>query len=126
MSDLTQFDLPSAIRVSRVVTQVEQEPRRARALTFGRSWLFGGDNSLDFGVDIYTGGGGGGQRQFRICTFSGAWSKGSSKTVNFVSLPQGTAAVTNLFANVPNPVSTAAKCAIALDGTAWYLIAAEC
>jgi hypothetical protein len=125
MSELTQFDLSSAIRVSRVVTQIEQEPRRARPLTFGRSWLFGGDNSLDFGIDVHVGGGIGGQRAFRVCTFGGAWNKGDSKTVTFANAPLGTAVATNLFANIPAPTG-GASCAIARDGTAWYLIAAEC
>lgn len=61
---------------------------------------------------------------FRICTFTGAWSKGASKTVTFkyqTNTPN-TVVATNLFATVPG----SATCAIARDGTAWFLIAAEC
>jgi hypothetical protein len=64
---------------------------------------------------------------FRICTFTGAWSKSSDKTVTFrgVTSTPNTASATNLFAAVPAPASSG-NCAIARDGTAWYLIAAEC
>jgi hypothetical protein len=61
---------------------------------------------------------------FRICTFTGAWSKGASKTVTFkyqTSAPN-TVNATNLFAEVP----ASGDCAIAKEGTAWFLIAAEC
>jgi hypothetical protein len=106
MADLTQFDLGSAARVARVVRQVEQEPPRARPLTFGA-------------VQQQQS-----RKVFRICTFTGAWSKGASKTVTFkyqTSTPN-TASATNLFAEVP----ASGDCAIARDGTAWFLIAAEC
>lgn len=64
------------------------------------------------------------QSVFRICTFTGAWSKNTQKTVTFkyqTSTPN-TAIATNLFAEVP----ASGDCAIAKDGTAWFLIAAEC
>lgn len=65
---------------------------------------------------------------FRVCTFgSAAWSKGSAATVTFknvTSTPNTTSAV-NLFANIAT-ASTSRSCAIAKEGTAWYLIAAEC
>lgn len=66
------------------------------------------------------------QKLFRICTFTGAWSIGSAKAVTFrgVTSTPNTVTAVNLFATVQN---TATKnCAIAKDGTAWYLIAAEC
>ncbi len=64
---------------------------------------------------------------FRMGTFTGAWSKNSAKTVTFrgVTSTPNTASATNLFAAVPAPASSG-NCAIAKDGTAWYLIAAEC
>lgn len=63
---------------------------------------------------------------FRICTYTAtaAWSKGSDKTLEFkyqTNTPN-TVVATNLFATVPG----SATCAIAKDGTAWFLIAAEC
>lgn len=67
---------------------------------------------------------------FRICTFTGAWSKNSTKVVTFkfqTNTPN-TVQASNLFATVTNTATTTAtiNCAIARDGTAWYLIAAEC
>jgi hypothetical protein len=64
---------------------------------------------------------------FRICTFTGAWSKADNKTVTFkyqTSTPN-TAQALNLFANITSSTS-ARSCAIAKEGTAWFLISAEC
>lgn len=64
---------------------------------------------------------------FRICTFTGAWSINSTKTVTFkyqTSTPN-TVVATNLFAALPTAASSR-NCAVAKDGTAWFLIAAEC
>jgi hypothetical protein len=105
---LTQFDANSAARIGRVVRTVEGQFPRARPLTFGP--LPDGGNSRPV---------------FRICTFSAVWNKGSSKTVTFKYGSTATASAMNLFANVPAPTGTA-HCAIARDGTAWFLIAAEC
>jgi hypothetical protein len=67
---------------------------------------------------------------FRICTFTGAWAKTSDKTVTFrgVTSTPNTVSATNLFAAITGvtATSTSRACAIARDGTAWYLIAAEC
>ena len=106
---LTQFDFPSAVRIARVVRAIEQEPRRARPLTFGA---------------IPSGSGSGGRKVFKMCTFTGAWSKTSAKTVTFRDSTATVSAV-NLFANIATAASSR-NCAIAKDGTAWYLIAAEC
>jgi hypothetical protein len=57
----------------------------------------------------------------RIGAFTGTWAKSTTKTIDL----QGTTATVsalNLFAAVP----ASGSCAIARDGTAWYLIAAEC
>jgi hypothetical protein len=66
-------------------------------------------------------------KAFRVCTFTGAWSKNSTKTVTFkyVTSTPNTALATNLFANLDTAASSR-NCAIAREGTAWYLIAAEC
>ena len=71
--------------------------------------------------------GGRGGRVFRIGTFSGEWQKGSSKTVTFkfVTATPNTVSATNLFAQVPSRPGKR-DCAIAKDGTAWFLIATEC
>lgn len=59
---------------------------------------------------------------FRICTFTGAWSIGSSKAVTFkgVTTTPNTVNVTNLVCGL----SPAGSCdvSIAKDGTAWYLV----
>lgn len=68
-------------------------------------------------------------KTFRICTFTGAWSKLAEKTVTFrgVTATPNTVSAVNLFAAISGTTATATKnCAIAKDGTAWYLIAAEC
>ena len=64
---------------------------------------------------------------FRVCTFTGAWSKNTAKTVTFlgVTTTPNTVSATNLFAGIATAASSR-NCAIAKDGTAWYLIAAEC
>jgi len=111
MSDLTQFDIGSAVRVSRVVRQVEGDYRRTKPLEF--SAAFADARRGEFPV-------------FRICTFSGAWAKGDEKTVSIkYAAVTATATAINLFASVPAPQGVG-DCAIARDGTAWFLIAAEC
>lgn len=59
---------------------------------------------------------------FRICTFTGAWSIGSSKAVTFkgITTTPNTVNVTNLVCGL----SPAGSCdvSIAKDGTAWYLV----
>ena len=120
---LTQFDDNSAARIGRVVRTVEGQFPRARPLTFGATFNFG--FGLDFGPPPDIGGGGGaGPPQFRIATFSGAWIRGTSKTVTH-KYGSETASALNLFANLPAPPALG-DCAIARDGTAWFLIAAVC
>lgn len=104
MADLTQFELGSAVRIARVVRQVEQEPRRGTPLAF--------DPVFE-------------QRQrkaFRICTFTGSWSIGSLKTVAFKyqTTTPNTVNATNLFWPVPDGPQR--DCSIAKDGTAWFLV----
>jgi hypothetical protein len=64
---------------------------------------------------------------FRIATFTGAWSINAAKTVTFKfqTTTPNTVSATNLFAAVPAP-SGDGDCAIAKEGTAWFLIAAVC
>ena len=109
MADLTQFDTRSAARIARVVQAVEREPQRAKPLTFDPV---------------------AGQRKdktFRVCTFTGSWSKTAAKTVTFRSqtTTPNTVVATNLFATI-TAAAGSRNCAIAREGTAWYLIAAEC
>lgn len=75
-----------------------------------------------------------GGARFRIATFDGAWTKGSSKTVTFQSAAEdgtltatsATATATNLFAEVNSAGGNGVHCAIAKAGSAWFLIASEC
>lgn len=62
---------------------------------------------------------------FRVATFNGAWNKGTSKTVTFQN-GGATATAVNLFADVNSDGDSGVSCAVAKDGAAWYLIAAEC
>jgi hypothetical protein len=66
--------------------------------------------------------GGGAGKVFRVCTFTGSWSVGSSKTVTFKNqtATPNTASASNLFWPVPDGPQR--DCAIAKDGTAWYLL----
>jgi hypothetical protein len=62
------------------------------------------------------------EKTFRICTFTGSWSIGSSKTVTFKNqtTTPNTVAATNLFWPIPDGPQR--DCSIAKDGTAWYLL----
>ena len=68
--------------------------------------------------------------RFRVATFTGSWNIDSSKVVTFINVTTtpNTASVQNIFANISGTTATSTfkNCAIAREGTAWYLIAAEC
>lgn len=105
------FTRPAAERISKVVRTVEAGDRRSNGLSFG----------VVAGVD---------SKVFRVCTFTGSWSKDSAKVVTFrgITSTPNTAVAQNIFVTISGSTSTATtkSCAIAKDGTAWYLIAAEC
>jgi hypothetical protein len=107
------FTRPAAERIAKVVRKVEAGDRKENALSFER---------------VGGGGGAGGGKVFRMATFTASWDKGSSRTVTFLNQTNtpNTATAINLFADVNVATSATAHCAIAKDGTAWYLIAAEC
>ena len=105
------FTRPAAERIAKVVRHVEGGDRDQAGITYGSA-----PSSQ--------------AKTFRVCTFTGAWAKTSIKTVTFrnqTSTPN-TVSATNLFAAITGvtATSTSRACAIAKDGTAWYLIAAEC
>jgi hypothetical protein len=60
----------------------------------------------------------------KVCTFTGAWSINGTKTVTLRGVTATLSAV-NLFSDVSVNCGTR-NCAVARDGTAWYLIAAQC
>lgn len=103
-TDRVTFTRPAAERIAKVVRQVEQGDRDTVGLSFGYRATGGAGKAL------------------RICTFTGAWSTGSFKTVTFkyVTTTPNTASAVNLFFSLPDDGSK--DCAIAKDGTAWHLI----
>jgi hypothetical protein len=99
------FTKPAAERIAKVVRAVEGGDRDAGPLTFGSRGVAGNPKT------------------FRVCTFTGAWAINDTKTVTFrnqTATPNTVAAV-NLFFPFPAPAA-ATDCAIAKDGTAWFLI----
>jgi hypothetical protein len=101
----TQFTRESAERIASVVRAAELASPAARPLSFDR-------------VDTPK------QRLFRVCTFTGAWSINATKTVTFknqTATPNTVAAV-NLFFPFSAATNATTDCAIAKEGTAWYLI----
>lgn len=105
------FTRSAADRIASVVRLVEQGNRDGNPLRLGRSIV------QDSPAKV-----------FRVCTFTGSWSKQNFKTVTFynqTSTPNTVSAV-NLFADIATSATATRNCAIARDGTAWYLIAAEC
>lgn len=106
-TEVVSFTRPAAERISRVVRQAEGGSRSSDALSF-RSMI----------VE---------PKVFRVCTFTGSWTKTSAKTVTFrnQTATPNTAVAVNLFATITS-FSGTRNCAIAREGTAWYLIAAEC
>jgi hypothetical protein len=103
---LTTFDLESASRIAGVVRAVESEPQRTKPLVFDAI----GPSSK--------------KKVFLICTFTAAWSIDQTQTVR-IRNSTATLQAVNLFAGITS-VSGTKNCAIAKDGTAWYLIAAQC
>jgi hypothetical protein len=99
------FSRPAAQRIAKAVRVIEAGDRNQPGLTF--------DHPMPGGVA---------GKVFRVCTFTGAWSINTSKTVTFKyqTATPNTASATNLFF----PVTSTAQldCGIAKDGTAWFLI----
>jgi hypothetical protein len=107
--NVVQFTRDSAERIGRAVVAVESMQPLGKPLTF--------DAILTHN-----------KKTFRICTFTGAWSKNTLKTVTFkfATNTPNTVSASNLFANISTSSPGTLNCAIAKEGTAWYLIAAEC
>jgi hypothetical protein len=104
--DPTQFTRESAERIANVVRAAELATPAARPLSFEP--LFDGRKP----------------KVFRVATFTGAWSINATKTVTFKyqTATPNTASVTNLFFPVTSTAAGNTDCAIAKDGTAWFLI----
>jgi hypothetical protein len=100
------FTKPAAERIAKVVRAVEGGNRDAGPLTFGNRGVAGNP------------------KLFRVATFTGAWSINDTKTVTFrnqTATPNTVAAV-NLFFPFSAATNATTDCAIAKDGTAWFLI----
>lgn len=108
-ADVVQFTRQSAERISRVVRESEMAPLPGAALSF---------DALPESP----------RKVFRVCTFTGSWSKDATKTVTlkYNTTTPNTFVARNLFAQIGNTTAASRNCAIAREGTAWYLIAAEC
>jgi hypothetical protein len=100
------FTKPAAERIAKVVRAVEGGDRDCGPLTFGAR--IGGVSG----------------KTFRICTYTGAWSIGDTKTVTFKyqTATPNTVSATNLFFPVTSTATGNRDCAIAKDGPAWFLV----
>lgn len=103
--DPTQFTRESAERIANVVRAAELSSPGAKPLSFAREDFFRN------------------RKIFRIATFAGAWPTGVEKIVTFKYQTQtpNTASALNLFFPVSN-TATSGDCAIAKDGTSWFLV----
>lgn len=106
MAERISFTRPSAERIARAVRVVENARPDAMALRSRRI--------ADFAKT----------RTIRMGTYTGAWSIGVPKTVTFKYRTQtpNTASVQNLFFPVLCTQPGERDCAIAKDGTSWFLI----
>jgi DNA-binding beta-propeller fold protein YncE len=105
--DRVSFTRPAAERIGRAVRQVEAGDRDLGPIEWGPR------------------GGGAASKVFRVCTFTGAWSINTAKTVTFrnVTSTPNTVSATNLFCDLPSNGELA--CAVAKAGTAWYLVQSQ-
>lgn len=104
MAERFSFTRPATERIANVVRAVENarpggEPLRARRIL----------------ID-------GKPKVFRVATFTGSWAINSTQTVTFASNPTATVVATNLFFPVSGTAASSRACAVAKDGTAWFLV----
>lgn len=107
--DPTQFTRESAERIARVVRAAELGAFSARPVAFER---------IEPPAK---------SKIFRVGYYSGGWSIGELKTVTFknVTNTPNTATVMNLFLPIQFAAGyTARDCAIAKEGSSWYLLQA--
>jgi len=100
-----KFTRPAAQRIAAAVRKVEGGNRDQPP--------FGFEHPQGIGSNV---------KVFRVCTYTGAWSKGTDKTVTFkyATGTPNTVSATNLF--FPITGTDGGDCGIAKDGTAWFLI----
>jgi hypothetical protein len=106
--DRVSFTRPAAERIGKAVRQVEAGDRDLGPIEWGPR------------------GGGAASKVFRVCTFTGAWSINTAKTVTFrnVTSTPNTVSATNEIIDLPAPKSTSTSRVVNIgkDGTAWYLV----
>ena len=100
--DAVQFTRESSERIARVVRAAELAPTPGTPLTFDPVLMSGS-----------------GRKVFRMGTFTGDWPNGTAKTVTLFGSTATLSAI-NLFVGLP--YQGVRNCAVARDGTAWYLI----
>jgi hypothetical protein len=112
--DPVNFTRSAAGRIARTVREVEGGSRDSDGPDIDRPW-----DSVH-------------RRVFRVCTFTGSWSKNTAKVVTFINVTTtpNTVSATNLFVDLAScattGTATTTSCAIAREGRTWYVIAAEC
>ena len=101
-----KFTRPAAQRIAEAVRKVEGGNRDQGGLSYEHPQV---------GVS---------GKVFRVCTFTGAWSKNTAKTITFkyATNTPNTVSATNLFFPITSTATSSTDCAIAKDGTAWFLI----
>jgi hypothetical protein len=106
-SDRFVFTRPAAERISKVVRLVEGGDRDSAGLTLRKGAV------APDALGVF----------FRVCTFTGAWSINSSKTVTlkYQTTTPNTVSAINLYFPFPTPTGSV-DCAIAREGTSWFLI----
>lgn len=111
-NQFVKFSRASAQRIAKAVRHVEAGDRGQPPVKFEHQVI--------------------GAKVFRICTFTGSWTKGTQHVTTFYNITStpNTVAATNIFVDVnscnTNSTSATAACAIARYAGTWYLIAAEC
>lgn len=105
MADRVTFTPRSAQRIADAVLKVEAGDRNNRGVMFGVPQS-------------------GQEKVVRMCTFTGPWGIGTQSTVTFKNhtTTPNTVVATNLFWPIPDCGEEERDCAIAKDGTTWYLL----
>jgi hypothetical protein len=102
--DAVQFTRESAERIANVVRAAELTPTPGRALSF---------EAIQQGAS---------RKTFRMATFTGAWPINTAKVVTLSS--GATLAAGNRTFHLPDIGTGPYDCAVARDGTAWWLTSA--
>jgi len=98
-----QFTGEAAKRIANVVRTVEAGPRGVQPVDWGMPRLDTVGSSI------------------RMATYTGGWPIDSDKEVTFLVNTQQTALARNILIELPEPEGDR-NCAVAKDGTAWFLI----